>query len=195
MPAVIINIFMLEIIKVTVKKHKGLFSLRNLSKSNAVFFRAHASFKAVRGEDEEDVDDTDEVLKLLKISVEEDLKEAGEEYDLDSTGFVSTLGDGIAKIEGLYKVGLGELLSFESGETGMVLGIETNFVSAVVFGNYENIKQNDAVFSLGLDVGVEAGAHLLGKVINAMGESLDPSDPVITPDEDDEDDEESLLVQ
>ena len=102
----------------------------------------------------------------------------GEEYNLASTGFVATLGDGIAKIEGLYEVGLGELLSFESGETGMVLGIETNFVSAVVFGNYENIKQNDAVFALGLDVGIEAGPHLLGKVINALGESLDPADPL-----------------
>jgi hypothetical protein len=35
----------------------------------------------------------------------------------------------------------------------------------------------------------------LGKVINALGESLDPENPVIAPDEDDEDDEESLLVQ
>jgi F0F1-type ATP synthase alpha subunit len=78
----------------------------------------------------------------------------------------------------------------------MVLGIETEYVSAVVFGNYENIKQDHAVFGLGLDVGVEAGVHLLGKVVNALGESLDPSDPVLVPDDEDEnDDEESLLVQ
>lgn len=141
-------------------------------------------------------DDDEDLLKILESAVESDLSAIEGEYDLATTGFVSTLGDGIAKVEGLYEVGLGELLSFESGETGMVLGIETNFVSVVVFGNYENIKQNDAVFALGLDVGIEAGSHLLGKVINALGESLDPSDPVITPDDEDEnDDDESLLVQ
>ena len=144
-----------------------------------VFFRSIVTCCEVANADEED----EELLKLLESSVESDLKDMGAEYDLASTGFVSTLGDGIAKIEGLFEVGLGELLSFESGETGMVLGIETNFVSAVVFGNYENIKQNDAVFALGLDVGIEAGAHLLGKVINALGESLDPADPVMAPGE------------
>jgi proton translocating ATP synthase F1 alpha subunit len=136
-----------------------------------------------------------EVLQVLESSVGEEFSEVDEEYDLDFTGFVVTLGDGIAKIEGLRKVGLGELLSFESGETGMVLGIEDEYVSAVIFGNYENIKQDHAVFGLGLDVGIEAGVHLLGKVVNALGESLDPSDPVLVPDDEDEDDEESLLVQ
>jgi F0F1-type ATP synthase alpha subunit len=155
------------------------------------FFRNYVQKPSVFADDEDD----DELLNILQNNVESDLADSGEEYDLATTGFVSTLGDGIAKIEGLYEVGLGELLSFESGETGMVLGIETNFVSAVVFGNYENIKQNDAVFALGLDVGIEAGTHLLGKVINALGESLDPENPVIAPDEDDEDDEENLLVQ
>jgi F0F1-type ATP synthase alpha subunit len=139
--------------------------------------------------------ENEDLVEILMSSVESDLKDAGEEYDLASTGFVSALGDGIARVEGLYNVGLGELLSFESGETGMVLGIETNLVSVVVFGNYENIKENDAVYALGLEVGIDAGQHLLGKVINALGESLDPENPVIAPDEDDEDDEESLLVQ
>lgn len=186
---------MMTLLKIPAKNFTRVLSVHadctsKILVSKKFFFRSFVSGVAGANEDEDE-----DLLNILQSAVESDLKDMGEEYNLASTGFVATLGDGIAKIEGLYEVGLGELLSFESGETGMVLGIETNFVSAVVFGNYENIKQNDAVFALGLDVGIEAGPHLLGKVINALGESLDPSDPVIAPDDEDEDDEDSLLVQ
>jgi F0F1-type ATP synthase alpha subunit len=180
--------------KIAISNKKIVYLFQGESKS---FISLNRFFSTAASADtnEEEGDDT-ELLEILQASTELGFNDIDEEYDLDSTGFVVTLGDGIAKIEGLYKVGLGELLSFESGETGMVLGIETEYVSAVVFGNYENIKQDHAVFGLGLDVGVEAGVHLLGKVVNALGESLDPSDPVLVPDDEDEnDDEESLLVQ
>eukprot|EP00456_Euglypha_rotunda_P074235 TRINITY_DN678_c0_g1_i13.p1 TRINITY_DN678_c0_g1~~TRINITY_DN678_c0_g1_i13.p1 ORF type:complete len:169 (-),score=27.72 TRINITY_DN678_c0_g1_i13:31-537(-) len=90
-------------------------------------------------------------------------------FDYDNMGFVHTIGDGIAQVKALNAAKIGELIDFESGETGMVLGIEKNdFISIVVLGNDANIKQGETVYTTSTDVGLNAGPHLLGHVINGL---------------------------
>jgi len=117
-------------------------------------------------------------------------------FDYDNMGFVHTIGDGIAQVKALNAAKIGELIDFESGETGMVLGIEKNdFISIVVLGNDANIKQGETVYTTSTDVGLNAGNHLLGHVINGLGESLiaDTAEGVIK--EPEESQEEYLLTQ
>jgi len=94
-------------------------------------------------------------------------------YDFNNVGFVHTIGDGIAQVKALNSAKIGELIDFESGETGMVLGIEKNdFISIVVLGNDQNIKQGETVYTTSTDVGLNAGPHLLGHVLNSLGDSM-----------------------
>lgn len=132
----------------------------------------------------DDEESEDDLISALEACVEASMESDDSEIDFSTAGVVHSLGDGIAKVKGLKDAGIGDYVVFESGETGIVLGIELSYVSVVVFGNYENIKQSDIVFCTNVGVGITVGSHLLGKVINVLGESLDPLDPVEMPSED-----------
>ena len=53
----------------------------------------------------------------------------------NETGTVLTVGDGIARVSGLYNCMSGELLEFQDGSFGMAQNLEENSVSAVLFGS------------------------------------------------------------
>jgi F0F1-type ATP synthase alpha subunit len=65
--------------------------------------------------------------------------------DLESTGYVLSVGDGIARVYGLEDVQAGELVQFSSGLYGMALNLESDNVGVVVFGNDREIEEGDAV--------------------------------------------------
>ena len=54
----------------------------------------------------------------------------GGETTLTEVGTVVEVGDGIATIHGLSKVGFGELLEFPSGLAGLALNLEEDLVGA-----------------------------------------------------------------
>jgi F0F1-type ATP synthase alpha subunit len=55
--------------------------------------------------------------------------------NLESTGYVLSVGDGIARVYGLNDVQSGELVLFSCGLYGMALNLERENVGVVVFGN------------------------------------------------------------
>ncbi|NNM16239.1 MAG: F0F1 ATP synthase subunit alpha, partial [Bacteroidia bacterium] len=54
--------------------------------------------------------------------------------ELEETGTVLQVGDGIARIYGLTQVQSGELIEFENGLKGIVLNLEEDNVGAVLLG-------------------------------------------------------------
>ncbi len=97
---------------------------------------------------------------------------------LEETGTVLQIGDGIARIFGLMKVQAGELIEFESGLKGMVLNLEEDNVGAVLFGDSEGIKEGDTVKRTGRIASLGVGEGLLGRVINPLGEPIDGKGPI-----------------
>ena len=70
--------------------------------------------------------------------------EAGQ-IDLQETGQVLTIGDGIARVHGLKNIQAEEMVEFDSGIKGMALNLEPDNVGIVVFGNDREIKEGDIV--------------------------------------------------
>ena len=63
-----------------------------------------------------------------------------------TVGRILAVKDGVAKVEGLLSVLSGEMVTLGVFKIkGMVLSLEYNFVSVVIFGNDSNLKQGDIV--------------------------------------------------
>jgi F-type H+-transporting ATPase subunit alpha len=89
------------------------------------------------------------------------------------SGTVLTVGDGIARVDGLDNVRAGELVEFESGVLGMALNLENDTVGVVIFGNDRLVKEGDIVKGTATIIDVPVGEELLGRVVDALGEPID----------------------
>uniref|UniRef100_A0A8C5Y466 ATP synthase subunit alpha n=1 Tax=Microcebus murinus TaxID=30608 RepID=A0A8C5Y466_MICMU len=102
--------------------------------------------------------------------LEERILGADTSVDLEETGRVLSIGDGIARVHGLWNV--------QAEEMGMSLNLEPDNVGVVVFGNDKLIKEGDIVKRTGAIVDVPVGEELLGRVVDALGNSTDGKGPV-----------------
>ncbi|BFZ01429.1 hypothetical protein BsWGS_04468 [Bradybaena similaris] len=100
------------------------------------------------------------------------------EVNLEETGRVLSIGDGIARVYGLKNIQAEEMVEFSSGLKGMALNLEADNVGVVVFGNDKLIKEGDVVKRTGAIVDVPVGIELLGRVVDALGNPIDAKGPV-----------------
>lgn len=98
--------------------------------------------------------------------------------NLEETGRVLSIGDGIARVYGLKNILAEEMVEFSSGLKGMALNLEPDNVGIVVFGNDKQIKQGDIVKRTGAIVDVPIGNELLGRVVDALGNPIDGRGPI-----------------
>ncbi|MEM7510024.1 MAG: F0F1 ATP synthase subunit alpha [Bacteroidota bacterium] len=116
----------------------------------------------------------EEVSSILR----EQLSNFSSAAQLEETGTVLQIGDGIARIYGLTKVRAGELIEFETGLKGMVLNLEEDNVGAVLFGDSTGIKEGDTVRRTGNIASLKVGNGVLGRVIDPLGEPIDGKGPI-----------------
>jgi F-type H+-transporting ATPase subunit alpha len=95
-------------------------------------------------------------------------------------GTVIKVGDGIAEIHGLEKVMAGELLEFPNEVRGLALNLEEDKVGAVLFGDFQSIKEGDLVKRTGRIMQVPVGDALIGRVVDALGNPIDDRGPIVT---------------
>jgi len=98
--------------------------------------------------------------------------------NLEETGRVLSIGDGIARVYGLKNIQAEEMVEFSSGLKGMALNLEPDNVGVVVFGNDKLIKEGDIVKRTGAIVDVPVGEELLGRVVDALGNVIDGKEAV-----------------
>lgn len=111
----------------------------------------------------------DEISAILR----EQLANARSEAELEETGTVLQVGDGVARIYGLSKAQSGELLSFPNGLTGLVLNLEEDNVGAVLFGDSALVKEGDTVKRTGRIASVKVGFGMCGRVVDGLGKPID----------------------
>jgi F-type H+/Na+-transporting ATPase subunit alpha len=100
--------------------------------------------------------------------------------EMESTGTVIQIGDGIARVYGIDKCMYAELLEFQSGAFGMALNLEPDNVGVVLFGEETLVKEGDTVRCTGRIMEVPVGKETIGRVINPLGQPLDGKGPVKT---------------
>jgi proton translocating ATP synthase F1 alpha subunit len=90
------------------------------------------------------------------------------------TGKIITVKDGVARVNGLFGVLSGEMVYLGvSRIQGMVLSLEHNTVSVVVFGNDTLLKQGDLVDRTFQIMSIPLSLKLFGRVIDALGNTID----------------------
>jgi len=110
--------------------------------------------------------------------LEERILGAAPKANLEETGRVLSIGDGIARVYGLKNIQAEEMVEFSSGLKGMALNLEPDNVGVVVFGNDKLIKEGDVVKRTGAIVDVPVGMELLGRVVDALGNPIDGAGPL-----------------
>ncbi|MCB1164426.1 MAG: F0F1 ATP synthase subunit alpha [Candidatus Krumholzibacteriia bacterium] len=98
--------------------------------------------------------------------------------EVEETGQVLEVGDGIARVYGLSKAMSGELLEFANGTMGMALNLEEDNIGVVLMGEYFEIKEGDTVKRTGRVISVPVGEAMLGRVVTPLGEPLDGKGPI-----------------
>lgn len=99
---------------------------------------------------------------------------------VSEVGTVIKVGDGIAEIHGLEKVMAGELIEFPHDVRGLALNLEEDKVGAVLFGDFQKIKEGDLVKRTGHIMQVPVGQALIGRVMDALGNPIDDRGPILT---------------
>ncbi len=88
-------------------------------------------------------------------------------------GTVLTVGDGIARVDGLASAAYGEVLLFDGGVRGMVQDLSEECVGCILFDDDALGSAGSTVRRTGRTAGVPVGEGFLGRVVNALGMPVD----------------------
>src|SRR5574344_475670 len=91
----------------------------------------------------------------------------------DEVGTVLQVSDGVSRIYGLRNAEANELLEFDNGIKAIVMNLEEDNVGAVLLGPTDKIKEGFTVKRTRRIASIMAGASMLGRVIDPLGEPLD----------------------
>ena len=90
-----------------------------------------------------------------------------------NTGVITSIADGVAKVEGLSEVMYNEMVEFPHGITGIALNLEEDEVGVVCLGDANLLKEGDEAKTTGRLLSVPVGKEMLGRVVDALGEPVD----------------------
>ena len=114
--------------------------------------------------------DPKQIVSLLREDIENFELHAGHQQ----VGFVTTVGDGIAFIEGLHEVEYGEIVLFDCGIKGMVQDIRSDGLNGVIlFGDDAEIFEGSRVVRTRRTAGIPISRKILGRVIDPLGKPVD----------------------
>jgi proton translocating ATP synthase F1 alpha subunit len=92
------------------------------------------------------------------------------------TGSVIAVADGVVRVDGLNAARSGELVEIDNDgllTNAIVLNLEPDQICALLLDSDTRVRVGNSVRSLGIQCGMQVGYHLLGRVINPIGEALD----------------------
>ncbi|EMH3046951.1 F0F1 ATP synthase subunit alpha [Campylobacter jejuni] len=116
-------------------------------------------------------------MKFKADEISSIIKERIENFDLnleiEETGKIISVADGVAKVYGLKNIMAGEMVEFENGDKGMALNLEESSVGIVILGKGEGLKEGTSVKRLKKLLKVPVGEALIGRVVNALCEPID----------------------
>jgi F-type H+-transporting ATPase subunit alpha len=111
----------------------------------------------------------EEISELIRKQIEE--FEAT--VELDETGIVIKVGDGVARVYGLENVEYGEVVEFEDGTEGVAFNLEEDNVGVVLLGEGRGIVEGGKARRTGRILDMPVGDGLIGRVLDPLGKPLD----------------------
>ena len=116
----------------------------------------------------------DEISSIIK----EQIKNYKSRIEMQETGTVILVGDGIARVYGLRECMASELLEFDDGSFGMAQNLEDETVSVAILSDRNDIREGTTVRRTGKVVSVPVGEEMLGRVVDALGNPIDGKGPI-----------------
>ncbi len=102
------------------------------------------------------------------------------EVEKETVGYVTSIADGVARVEGLPGAMASELLEFPGGLIGVALNLDETDIGVVFLGEYNHVEEGNPVKQTGSVLSVPVGDGLLGRVINPLGNPIDGKGPIET---------------
>lgn len=120
-------------------------------------------------------DDRSKIISLLKKDIEDFSLDAGHQQ----VGYVLTVGDGIAVIEGLHDLEYGEIVLFDSGIKGMAQDIRTDGTTGIIlFGSDSELTEGARVVRTRRTAGIPISNKILGRMIDPLGNPIDGGESI-----------------
>ena len=116
------------------------------------------------------VGEPEKIISLLREDIDAFSLNAG----YQRVGFVTEVGNGIARIRGLHEVEYGEIVLFECGIKGMVQDVRADESTGVVlFGDERESGEGMKVLRTKRSAGIPISPKLLGRMNDSLGRPLD----------------------
>jgi F-type H+/Na+-transporting ATPase subunit alpha len=93
--------------------------------------------------------------------------------ETENVGTVEKFYDGIARLSGLSKAMMGELIDFSNGSSGVVLNLDEDYVSVILLDRATDLKEGDSAKTTGKLLTITVSDEMLGRVVNPLGLALD----------------------
>ncbi|WP_295540315.1 alternate F1F0 ATPase, F1 subunit alpha [uncultured Thiohalocapsa sp.] len=92
---------------------------------------------------------------------------------LDDVGTLLALGGGIARIDGLPRLGAEALVELPGGVLGLAVNLDETALGVVLLGDSGELRPGMRVRATGREADTPVGEALLGRVVDATGRPLD----------------------
>ncbi|MFH0827706.1 MAG: F0F1 ATP synthase subunit alpha [Candidatus Omnitrophota bacterium] len=96
-----------------------------------------------------------------------------EPLEIKEIGVIEEIRQGIVKISGLPNCVYGQMLDIGNDSKGMVIEFNPAAVLGIIFGDEQNVKIGDNVYSEGKPVCVPVGDAFIGRIINCLCQPID----------------------
>jgi F-type H+-transporting ATPase subunit alpha len=113
------------------------------------------------------------VVSSVYEDLKSSLKEREPELLITETGTVISVGEGIARVEGLPNVKTDELVAFEDGSLGLAYNLDREEIGVILLDEEKQIEAGEEVSRTDRELGVPVGESYLGRVVDALGRPLD----------------------
>lgn len=110
-----------------------------------------------------------DIISVLKSEI----NDFEAKMQVNETGTIISINDGIVNVYGLDHVMYGELVEFETGVKGIVQNIERKTIGVVLLGSDYGLTEGAKVIRTKKRAGVGVGEKLLGRVVDALGAPID----------------------
>ncbi|HKY49339.1 MAG TPA: F0F1 ATP synthase subunit alpha [Acidimicrobiia bacterium] len=111
-------------------------------------------------------------------SIKKRLADWSPKVEQETVGYVTSIADGVARVQGLPNAMASELLEFEGGLRGVALNIDENDLGVVLMGEASHIEEGSPVKQTGTVLSVPVGDGMLGRVVDPLGNPLDGKGPI-----------------
>ena len=110
--------------------------------------------------------------------IKEQIKNFDDKIEMQETGKVMIVGDGIARVYGLRNCMANELVEFADGSYGVAQNLESESVSVAILSDGDGISEGTDVKRTGKVLSVPVGEEFLGRIVNALGNPIDGKGPI-----------------